>query len=422
MWQNVSRRAFLASSAAAVAGLACNSVVAAESKRKKIALIATAVFKLSHAQHFLDRLSLGYAWGGEWHMPAVDLVSLYVDQFPENDLARATAKRHHVPIYSTVEDALTLGGSKLAVDGIVIIGEHGEYPRNDRGQVLYPRYKFFKQAVKVFESSGRAVPIFNDKHLSTDWKECVEMVADSKRLQFPFMAGSSLPVTARMPAIDLPYGMPLAESVCAGFGKMDSYDFHGLETAQCMSERRKGGEVGIKSVQALKGDKLWEHVAGRKTTQRLLVAALSRSHNLPEQNGYLAEPISFDWARRVFPDSYAYVIEHRDGLRTTMFSLPIRDFNYAGLNAETSEIISCQMYLPMPDHGSTTADFFNPLVHYIEQMVIENKAPYPIERTLLTSGMTIGGVESLHRDQQLVETPEMAVEYKVGKESLFWNT
>ncbi len=115
------------------------------------------------------------------------------------------------------------------------------------------------------------------------------------------------------------------------------------------------------------------------------------------------------------------MIEHRDGLRTTMFSLPIRDFNYAGLNAETGEIVSCQMYLPMPDHGSTTADFFNPLVHYIEQMVINNKAPYPIERTLLTSGMTIGGVESFHRDQQLVETPEMAVAYTVGKESLFWN-
>jgi hypothetical protein len=326
-----------------------------------------------------------------------------------------------VPIYPTVEDALILGGSKLAVDGVVIIGEHGNYPRNEQGQVLYPRYKFFKQVVKVFESSGRCVPVFNDKHLSTNWSECVEMVADSKRLKFPFMAGSSLPVTRRMPAIDMPYDAPLAESVCVGYGKMDSYDFHGLETAQCMSERRKGGEVGIRSVQALKGEKLWDHVAGRDATKRLLVAALSQSHNLPEENGYLTEAISFEWARKVFPDGYAYVIEHRDGLRTTMFSLPIRDFNYAGLNSETGEIISCQMYLPMPDHGSTTADFFNPLVHYIEQMVLENKPPYPIERTLLTSGMTLAGVESFYRDQSVVDTPEMAVEYKAPKESLFWN-
>src|SRR3954453_9671606 len=165
-----------------------------------------------------------------------------------------------------------------------------------------------------------------------------------------------------------------------------------------MTERRKGGEVGVRSVQALKGDKLWQHVEGRENTKRLLGAALSRSHNLPEQNGYLAEPLSFEGTRKGFSDGDAYVIEHRDGLRTTIFSLPIRDFNYAGLNSGTGEIISCQMYLPMPDHGSTTADFFNPQVHYIEQMVLENKPPYPIERTLLTSGMTLAGVESFYRD------------------------
>ena len=125
--------------------------------------------------------------------------------------------------------------------------------------------------------------------------------------------------------------------------------------------------------------------------------------------------------RKVFPDGWAYFIEHRDGLRTTLFMLPIRDFNYAGLNAETGEVISCQMYLPMPDHGSTTADFFNPLIHYIEAMIVGNAAPYPIERTLLTSGMTLAGVESFHRGEETVETPEMKVRYQAPKESLFWN-
>src|SRR5689334_2458440 len=138
-----SRRSFLASSLAASA-LMYTPLRAAEERRKKIALIGTAVYKLSHAQHFLDRFLLGYAWGGRWHRPDVDLVSLYIDQFPKNDLARAIAKRHEVPIHPTVEEALTLGGSKLAVDGVVIIGEHGDYPKNDRGQTLYPRYKFFK--------------------------------------------------------------------------------------------------------------------------------------------------------------------------------------------------------------------------------------------------------------------------------------
>src|SRR5690606_20558703 len=158
----------------------------------------------------------------------------------------------------------------------------------------------------------------------------------------------------------------------------------------------------------------------RGTTRDLMVAALTRSHNLPVETGYYSGRISFDWARKVFPDAIAYFVEHRDGFRTTIFLLGIRDFNYAGRRSDTGEIISCQMYLPMPTHGSTTADFFHPLVRHIEDMVITGKVPYPVERTLLTSGMTLAGVESLHRGEVEVETPEMDVKYTVGPESTYW--
>lgn len=409
------RRSFIFSGAAALAANAASSA-----PRKKVALIGTMVGLHSHAQHFLDRLALGYTWGGQWRHPEVDLVSLYVDQFPAKDLARSRAKRYNIPIFPSIVEALTLGTGKLAVDGAVIIGEHGSYPENEKGQTLYPRYEFFKEAVKVFEASGRSVPVFNDKHLSTDWKKCVTMVEDSKRLGFPFLAGSSLPVTRRLPAIDLPYGTPLVESVCVGYGGIEKYDFHGLETAQCMSERRRGGEVGIRRVQALRGAKMWEYAAGLKQTRRLLEAALCRSHTLPTEDGYPTDAVSFDWARRVFPDGFAYFIEHLDGFRTTLFMLPIRDFNYAGLDGESGAITSCQMYLPMPGSSATTADFFNPLVHHIESMVMDNRAPYPVERTLLTSGMLIAAIESLHRDGAVVETPEMAVRYSAPKSSTFW--
>jgi hypothetical protein len=165
---------------------------------------------------------------------------------------------------------------------------------------------------------------------------------------------------------------------------------------------------------------MWSHAAGLKQTQRLLLAALSRSHTLPVKEGYPTEAISFDWARRNLPDAYAYFIEHRDGFRTTLFMLGVRDFNYAGLNSESGEITSCQMFLPMPGSSATTADFFNPLVQHIERMVIENRAAYPPERTLLTSGMIIAAVESLHRDGMVIETPDMEVRYTVPKESSFW--
>jgi hypothetical protein len=410
--------------------------------RKKVALIATEVRKYSHATHFIDRLLEGYGWQGEHHHPPLELAGLYVDQFPDGDLARERSERHHVRIYPTIAEALTLGGSKLAVDGVIIIGEHGRYPKNEKGQTLYPRYSFFKQVIKVFESSGRSVPVFNDKHLSTDFAQATEMVADSRRLGFAFLAGSSLPVTWRIPDVELPLNCPLAESVCACYGGVDSYDFHGIEAAQCMSERRIGGETGIQSVRALKGQAVWEEMAGRETTRELLIAALARSHTLSAPPGYTFAPVEFDPMRRTGPNTTAYFFEHRDGFKTSMFLLngntrsvagpdqksrdelwwgrSVRDFTYAG-KLKSGGIVSCKMHLPMPPWHATLADFFNPLMNHIEHTILENKTPYPIERTLLTTGMTAAAVDSLYRGAP-VETPELHVAYQAPAQSQHWRT
>lgn len=417
----LSRRSFLATTTTAALGASTWGASPAPAARKKVAFLGTVVHLHSHAQHFLDRHTLGYTWNGAWVAPRFDVASVYIDQFPEGDLARGRIERHKLKQFPTIEEALTLGTGKLAVDGVIIIAEHGNYPDNEKGQRLYPRYEWFKKVVKVFEDSGRSVPVFNDKHLSTTWGQCTEMVADAKRLKFPFLAGSSLPVTWRLPSIDMTFDAPLAESVCVGYGGVDSYDFHALETAQCMSERRRGGEVGIQSVHAVRGEKMWEMLAGsdREATRRLMVAALCCSHNLPVEGGFPTDRVTFEWARHALPDTLAYFIEHRDGFRTTMFLANIRDFNYAGLRTDTNEIVACQMYLPMPGQSATTADFFNPLARHIETMVLENRAPYPVERTLLTSGMVIGGVDSLHQGQSVIQTPDMAVQYQGPRESLF---
>jgi hypothetical protein len=422
----LNRRQFVSGIAAGIAASAPlattqrQAAAADAAPRKKIAFLGTAVYKHSHTQHFLDRFAAGMATGGKWVMPRIDVASVYIDQYPDNDIGRQRIAKYGLKTFPSVTDALTLGGSDLAVDGVVIIGEHGDYPVNEMGQTRYPRYDWFKQIVKVFESSGRAVPVFNDKHLSTTWDECAEMVADSKRLMFPFYAGSSLPVTWRLPAFELPYDTPLSESVCVAYGGIDSYDFHALETAQCMSERRRGGEVGIRSVHAVRGDSVWEQLANRDVTSQLFISALCRSHNLPVDNGFPTAPVDIAWAKTALPNTTAYFIEHLDGFQTSVFMTGIRDFNYAGMRADNGEIVGCQCLLPMPGFSSTTADFFNPLVQHVEQMILDNETPYPIERTLLTSGMVIAGVQSLFGGEKLVETPEMAVRYRGPRESMFW--
>src|SRR3989442_246723 len=83
----------------------------------------------------------------------------------------------------------------------------------------------------------------------------------ARAMKFPFLAGSSLPVTWRMPAIDMPYGAEVEEVLCVAIGSVDSYDFHALETIQCMAERRRGGETGVTAVQALRGEAVWKAMA-----------------------------------------------------------------------------------------------------------------------------------------------------------------
>jgi hypothetical protein len=419
----INRRDFVkTATVASLCAAGISNVAQASQARKKIAFLGTDVFQHSHSQHFLDRLAMGSAKGGKWLEPMVEIASVYIDQFNENDLGKQRIARYKLPQFTTIEDALTLGGPRLAVDGVVIIAEHGKYPRNDMGQTLYPRYAWFKKVVKVFEASGKSVPVFNDKHLSTDWQQCVEMVADSKRLEFPFYAGSSLPVTWRHPDFELPINSPLRESACVAYGGVDSYDFHALETAQCFSERRRGGEVGIKSVHAARGDKLWALLEqpDRETTRKLFVSALCRSHHLPVEGGYPTAPVTYEWAKQTLPNTLGYLIEHRDGFRTAIYMTGIRDFNYAGMRADNGEIVGCQMYLPMPSQSATTADFFTPLIRNIEQMIVSGSTQYPVERTLLTSGMVIGGVRSLAAGETPVDTPEMEVVYQGPNESMHW--
>jgi hypothetical protein len=214
----------------------------------------------------------------------------------------------------------------------------------------------------------------------------------------------------------------LEESVCVCYGGVDSYDFHGYETAQCMSERRAGGEVGVRAIHAVRQDRLWEMLDARPETVKLLEAALARSHTLTPPDGYSFGVPSVAWARKAAPGAIGFFVEHRDGFLTTVLLLNglVQDFTYAGRLKGQERPVSCQMYLPMPPARASLANFFNPLVNNIEEMVLTGKAPYPVERTLLTSGMTLFGVESLHRGGARIETPEMNVAYVAPIRSTFW--
>ena len=395
-------------------------------QRPKIAAIVTEYRKYSHGQHIVDRFLEGYGWNSRHHHPPMDLVSLYVDQRPESDLSRNRAERFpQMKIYPTVADTLILGGSDLAVDGVLLVGEHGSYPTNEKGQHLYPRYELFMQVVSVYRTTGKTVPIFNDKHLSWNWDWAKEMYDISQEMNFAFMSGSSLPVTWRTPSIDMPLGARVREALCIAIGGVDSYDFHALETIQCMVERREGGEKGVKWLQAYRGDKFWEAHHKELWSRELFEAALCRSHTLtPSRQGFNNIFPTLDEIKQLVEDPIAYQYEHLDGLKATMILMNglVQDFNFAAHVEDQDAPLSTQMYLPMPPARTTLANFFSPLVNNVEKMFLSGTATYPVERTLLTTGLVAAGVESLFQDQTRQETPHLNICYQPTAESTFWRT
>jgi hypothetical protein len=389
-------------------------------EKKRLAVITSIYRYRSHAQHFCDRFVVGYPYMGAWHRPDLEIAALYVDQQPVNDQSEDRAREFGFQVYPSIAEALRCGGDKLAVDGVILIVEHGEYPRNAKGQILYPRFEFFKECVRVFEEDGRAVPIYNDKHLSYDFEKAREMVADAKRLGFPFIAGSSLPVTWRLPDVDVPHGAPLDEVVMIGCGGSDPMDYHALEAMQCMVERRAGGESGVAAVQLLDGAAVWEAADQGAWSARLLEAALARSDSpqgLTIEDGRTQDLLGSGELRRLVDEPAAYLIEYRSGLRATLLMLNggIRDFCFAGHRADTDAIISTQ-FLLTPGENVT---YSSCVVSKIEEMIETGVAPLPVERTLLVSGTLEACLTSRVQGNVRLETPQLDVTYAAPVESTY---
>ncbi|HEX4808114.1 MAG TPA: hypothetical protein VH325_04245 [Bryobacteraceae bacterium] len=410
----VTRREFLGSSA-----LLPFAASAQSGSPVRVAVVATIYTYLSHAQHIGDRFLVGYPNDGTWHKPNVRVVSLYVDQKPKGDLSEDRAKEFGFRVYPTIAEGLCCGGDRLACDAVLIVGEHGDYPRNEKGQILYPRYEFFEQCIKIFKDSGRAVPVYNDKHLSYSFEKAHAMVAASKQLGFPMLAGSSLPVTWRLPDVEMPLGAHIEDAVMVGEGGSDAMDFHAFEAMQCMLERRKGGETGIKSVQLLDGDKVWEAGKSGIWSEELLSSALSRSDTplgLTVKDGRTQDLVGSGVLPSLVPHPAAYLIEYRDGLRAAMLMLDgaVQDFNFAA-HVRGVGLISTQFLLsPTPNVTYSAC-----LVSKIEQMFTTGVAPYRVERTLLTSGMLESCLTSRLQASKRLETPHLAISYNPPSESQY---
>lgn len=406
---NLNRRRFLGAAAATAACLDLQ----AQAPKKRVAAVVTMYTHdrslYSHAAVIIGRLLDGYSPDGVFTQPRTHLVSMYTAQVPANDLSRGLAQQHGFKIYPTIKDALTLGGDDLAVDAVCFVGEHGDYPFNDRGQHLYPRYELFEPIVEVFRRTGKTVPVFSDKHFSYSWSKAKTMYSWSRELNFPLMAGSSIPLTMRSPALEIPYGAAIENAVALGYGELDAYGFHTLEALQSMVERRRNGETGVRSVEWIEGDAVWKWRDGAgRWSLPLLDAALSR-YPAPKP-GRLEDNVK---------KPVAFVLEYRDGMRAAAYMLEgqVTAWSFAAKIKDRAEPLST--YFQQGDaSGSRPFPHFDGLVHCMEEMFITGKPLYPVERTLLTT-CTLSMLFESRAWKRPIESKELAISYHAPRNAYF---
>lgn len=406
----VTRRDWLAGAAGTAlwGGLARPAAagLAPATKPKSVAAVVTAYRKGLHADVLLGKILEGWQQDGGIG-PALTLASMYVEQFDgqhgsgqdiQRDISRKLAAKYHVPLFDTIEKAVTVGGDRIPVDGVISIGEHGSYPSNDKGQHLYPRRRFFKEITDTFKKYGHVVPVFSDKHLGPVWADAKWMYDRAREMKVPFMAGSSMPLSYRKPEISVPMGCEIESAVGIGYSGLDIYGSHTLDCFQCLVERRRDAERGVKSVQCLQGDAIWKAVDDGLVRQDLLDAALA---TIPKRK---------DVNMRADEQAALFLFQYVDGLQGAVLMLP----EYAGGISAALKIKGQRRLLVtrFEERIQPAYPHFAFLLKAIERMMHTGVPSYPVERSLLTSGILDRALTSRVQKQKKLMTPELAIHYQ----------
>lgn len=408
---SIARRQFLITSSGALGlGLSnwnCSSAfypLNTKPAPKSVAAIVTIYRKNSHADVLIGKILEGWKQDGGIG-PALKLSSLYVDQFPVDDMAKALAAKHGFRLCSSISEAIELDTGTVAVDGVLSIGEHGDYPRNEKAQQLYPRRRFFEEIASSFEKRGKIVPVFNDKHPGPVWEDAKWMYDRARELSIPWMAGSSLPVSYRDPDLDFPKGEVLEACVGIGYSGLDIYGFHTLEFLQCLIEKRASPTTGVEWVQSYPVASIPILLEQKKIDRELLDAGLASSGT--DLKSVLA-------SSEKESESGVFMIQYQDGLLVPVIMVP---GIATGISAACRLRNSKSFVTRAEERPEPRYPHFAYLLKAIEQMIHTGVPAYPVERSILTSGILDRALTSKHLGNQRLETPELNIHYIPGKYS-----
>lgn len=368
----------------------------------KVAVIVTEYWDISHADVKITKMLEGFAMDGRRYESTVDIAAMYIDQFPPNDIGRAIAARHGVPLRATIRDTLLDEAGAFAVDGIMIIGEHGQYPFNEYGQELYPRRRFFEECLAVMLEFGRVVPVFSDKGFAIVREDIEWVYAQIKRHNIPFFSGSSVPLVRRRPIHEpFPNGAPLCRMFGFAYGSLERYTYHTLEMMQSIAENRARGESGIRAVRAYRG---------REAVDRVLAPPWGAIYRKLAGFANVCDVETFPHSLK---EPALFELDYNDGLQGGILFVDwLRD------NPEIQTFVSAYQVKPGEEPVCLEFPLQNrkPYIHAgrfaleTEKFLHTGRPPFPVERSLLTTGALDACMRALVTGAE-VATPYLRVRY-----------
>lgn len=359
---------------------------------EKIAVITDRFALGTPVQELLDRALVGFPMDGVFRRPDLREVVLFASEGANEHVKRRV---DDYGLKTTASAEAALEGAAAA-----IVAQQGSS---------------FALLPSVLDRAAAGTRVFYHGVPGRSLREGRQLAQVAKaRNVFLLCSATALPVTWRLPQVDLPMHQPVREALIVVQGKAGQAELEALEGLLPLVERRGGGEGGVKSVTRLDATSLWP--AGEKDgfwSKDLLAAAISRSDSPlgdPERDGRTQDLFGMGLVPKLARDPRGWVLEHDRGMRSTILVLDgvVRDFNFA-VRMGDGEVISAQLYRP-PGHRE-----FDRLAAVVEDFFDTGRAPWPVERSLL-----IAGLLEVFRSQRYLPvgerlaTPELAgIRYRV---------
>lgn len=388
---------------------------------KKIALLTTTWWLNSHADLFGSKILEGYLHdGGDG--PDLELASTYIDR-PEERGAHGTevCKAHGVPVYERLLDALTLGGTTLAVDGVIICACQGDYPRDALWRPLRPARQFWELCALAFRTAGRGVPVFFSKQIAPTFADARAIVDQAAALNVPLLSGSNMTCTYRGDDLRLQGGGRYGHFVAAGASQFTRTNFehfvpHTLDCLQSQAERRAGGPTGVRAVTCRTDSGMWDLYDQAGMPPRALESLVAR---MPA--GVMQQMREGSAGH---PDSGIIVIEYRDGTKAVVLHLDggvdrtrLRCWVAALPPGNVApEVVSfeCQSRSPFGHFSYQLRD--------VDRLFQTGVPPYPIGRQLVGAGILDAALRSRAAGGVRVETPELNLVYTAPASDYLYDT